>query len=65
MEYTYHEIKTEYGTFTNNEYTNQTAEEVYQEWLENKDKPIIKLPTQEERLQSLEQMELDRILGGF
>lgn len=32
-------INTEHGIFTKNEITEQTAEEVYQEWLENKDKP--------------------------
>lgn len=33
------QIQTEYGIFTNNNVTGQTAEEVYQEWLVNKDKP--------------------------
>ena len=32
-------IETEHGKFTNNELTGQTAEEVYQEWLESKNKP--------------------------
>ena len=32
-------INTEDGIFTNNGETGQTGEEVYQEWLENKDKP--------------------------
>lgn len=41
-------LQTEHGVFTNNESTGQTAEEVYQEWLENKDKPPN--PTQEEEL---------------
>ncbi|MGG7152328.1 hypothetical protein ACQPUR_17000 [Clostridium neonatale] len=33
-------IETEDGPFTNNPETGQTAEQVYQEWLKNKDKPI-------------------------
>jgi hypothetical protein len=36
------EIYTEYGTFTNNEISGQTAQEVYNEWLLNRDKPIPK-----------------------
>ena len=32
-------IETTYGIFTNNEVTGQTAQEVYDEWLINKDKP--------------------------
>lgn len=32
-------LPTEHGVFTNNIHSGQTAEEVYQEWLENKDKP--------------------------
>ena len=32
-------IETEYGIFTENITTGQTAEQVYAEWLENKDKP--------------------------
>ena len=32
-------LRTEYGNFYKNETTGQSAEEVYQEWLENKDKP--------------------------
>jgi len=42
-------INTEYGTFTNNETTGQTAQEVYDEWLANKDKPPE--PTEIELLQ--------------
>jgi len=42
------EIETEHGVFTNNKITRQTAEQVYQEWLGNKDKaPIIEMPLQE------------------
>lgn len=33
------QIQTEHGRFTSNEVTGQTADEVYREWLENKDKP--------------------------
>lgn len=32
-------LETEHGIFTSNEETGQTADEVYQQWLENKDKP--------------------------
>lgn len=32
------QLQTEHGIFTNNEITGQTAQEVYQEWLVNKDK---------------------------
>lgn len=42
-------LQTEHGIFTNNEVTGQTAEEVYQEWLNNKDKPP--QPTKEELLE--------------
>lgn len=44
-------IETEYGVFTNNENTGQTAEEVYQEWLEIKDKHEIQ-PSEIEKLRS-------------
>lgn len=43
-------IETEYGLFTNNETTGKTAEEVYQEWLESKDKPVEPQPTEIELL---------------
>lgn len=33
------QLETEYGIFTNNEVTGQSAQEVYDEWLLNKDKP--------------------------
>jgi len=33
------QLQTEHGVFTNNEVTGQTAQEVYEEWLQNKDKP--------------------------
>lgn len=32
-------IETLHGIFTSNEFTGQTAQEVYDEWIENKDKP--------------------------
>ena len=32
-------LETEFGTFTNNEKTNQTAQEVYDEWLKSKNEP--------------------------
>lgn len=41
-------LQTEHGVFTNNELTGQTAQEVYDEWLLNKDKPP--QPTEIERL---------------
>ena len=43
-------IETEHGIFTENETTGQTAEQVYAEWLENKDKPA--KPTEIEVLQA-------------
>lgn len=55
-------LETEHGMFTNNEVTEQTAEEVYQDWLENKSKAP--KPSQKERLEALEQAVLDMITGG-
>ena len=55
-------IETEHGTFTNNDVTGQTAEEVYQEWLKNKDKTP--QPTAEDRLEALELALLEVVLGG-
>ena len=43
------QLQTEHGVFTNNEKTGQTAQEVYDEWLVNKDKPPE--PTKTEKLQ--------------
>ena len=63
-------LQTEHGVFTNNEETGQNAQEVYQEWLKNKDKPP--MPTKVEILEHelantnamiLELTEL--ILGGM
>lgn len=48
MEY----LKTEHGVFTNNEFTGQTAEEVYEEWLNGKVAPIENI-TIEEQLEQL------------
>ena len=56
------EISTEHGIFTSNDKLGLSAEEVYQEWLGNKDKPPE--PTVEERLEALEAALLDMILGG-
>lgn len=48
-------IETEHGIFTANLVTGQTAEEVYQEWLENKDKiGVCHEPTVEEKVIILE-----------
>ena len=64
-------IETEHGIFTNNEVTGQSAEEVYQEWLENKDKPP--QPTEIEMQQQiintlgqeLAQLKLQFMIGGM
>lgn len=56
-------INTEHGIFTKNEITEQTAEEVYQEWLENKDKPP--QPSETERLEAIEQAMLEIVMGGM
>lgn len=37
----YEEIETPHGIFTSNEYLGLTAQEVYEEWLANKDKPVV------------------------
>lgn len=42
----------EYGIFTPNKVTNQTAEEVYREWLENKNNPPKTKPTEQEIINS-------------
>lgn len=57
------QIQTEHGIFTNNDITGQIAEEVYQEWLANKDKP--QPPTVEERIEATEQaiLALMEVLG--
>lgn len=61
------EISTEHGIFTDNEETGQTAEEVYQEWLDNKNKPS--LPSLENRLETTEEMLLFlmniNLMGGM
>lgn len=55
-------INTEHGIFTSNFVTGQTAEEVYQEWLNSKDKPP--LPSIEERLQMAENTILFLLTNG-
>lgn len=45
-------IETKYGKFTNNNITNQTAEEVYNKWLEYKSNPIQIEPTNQEIINS-------------
>lgn len=44
-------IENEYGIFTSNDSTGQTAQEVYDEWLVNKNKPP--QPTLEEQITTL------------
>lgn len=41
-------IENEYGKFTDNELTGETAEQVFERWLKNKDK-IVQEPTLEEK----------------
>ena len=41
-------LETEHGIFTNNEKTGETAEEVYERFLANKDKPLEPPKTNEE-----------------
>ena len=57
------ELQTEHGIFANNEETGQTAQEVYEEWLANKDKPLE--PTLEERIQMAEDTILYLLIGGM
>ena len=50
-------INTPNGSFTNNEYTGQTAEEVYQEYLKNKEQQKIDIcpaKTTEDRLDEID-----------
>ena len=54
-------LYTEHGVFTENKVTGQTAEEVYQKWLEGRNKKVI---TNEERIEALEKALLEMILGG-
>lgn len=49
-------IETEHGIFTDNDVTGQAAQEVYEEWLANRDKKPVKLPTEQERIEMLEQV---------
>lgn len=48
------EIKTPHGIFTENKETGQTAQEVYDEWLSNKDKPVEPVPSTEDKIIVLE-----------
>ena len=63
------EINTEHGIFKNNEVIGETAEEVYQKWLENKDKPLklTELEIQKEIIntlgQELAQLKLQFLMG--
>lgn len=50
-------IKTEHGIFTSNETTGQTAQEVYDKWLANREKPPE--PTTEERVAVIEDLILN------
>ena len=56
MEY----LENEHGIFTNNVFTGQTADEVYQEWLKYKNKPS--KPSEKERIEALEVAMLDLVL---
>lgn len=64
-------IETEHGIFTSNEETGQTADEVYQQWLENKDKPQppTELEIQQEITNTLGQelamLKLKFMMGGI
>ena len=53
-------IETEHGIFTANETTGQTAEEVYQEWLENKDNPQEKLSENEMIMLAIADLDMQR-----
>lgn len=57
------QINTEHGIFTENEKLGLTAKEVYQTWLENRNKPP--QPSQKERIEALEQAMLEIVLGGM
>jgi len=55
-------IETEHGVFTDNELTGQTAQEVYDEWLNSRDKP--QPPTDKERLEAAEQAIIMLMMEG-
>lgn len=58
------QLQTEHGIFTNNEITGQTAQEVYQEWLSNRDNPL-QPPTEIELLgQQNTDLEIQSIMQG-
>lgn len=54
------QINTEHGIFTGNAVTGQTAEEVYQEWLENKDNPQKKLSENEMIMLAIADLDMQR-----
>jgi hypothetical protein len=56
------QVQTKHGIFTSNEFTGQTAQEVYEDWLAQKDRPTE--PTTEERIEALELAMLEVVLGG-
>lgn len=56
-------LETKHGRFTNNEDLGLSAQEVYKEWLENKDK--LPLPTIEDRLKQAEDTILFLLTGGM
>ena len=49
-------IKTEHGIFTSNEITGKSAEEVYKEWLTNKDKQIDILSVKQKKEKTLKEL---------
>ena len=56
----YEEIETPHGIFTSNTYLGLTAQEVYEEWLANKDKPVV---TEEVKELNIEEA-LKAVLAG-
>ena len=57
------QVQTEHGIFTENKVLELSEQEVYEKWLKSLVKPIE--PTLKERIQALELIELERILGGM
>jgi len=58
------EFQTEHGIFTNNKITGQTAQQVYGEWLLNKDKPTPKSELEIIR-DTQSQIVLSLVMGGL
>lgn len=56
-------LQTEHGVFTNNEATSQSAQQVYDEWLINKNNPPVPPPSDKNRIAELEQV-INMILTG-